>query len=102
MDLEGLLNASVQLEKRIATDKALRGYFSKLWKEEARRKPAAALSVPPADNGTNEQKVTLNFPPEMCELLELASGATGKTPSEILEESFVNYYLKKISPPTES
>jgi len=98
MDLEGLLNASLELEKRIARDKMLRQCFSKLWKEN-RRKPSVPSSAASAGpNAPARQQVTLNFPPEMWELLELASNATGKTPSEILEESFVDYYLRKIAP----
>lgn len=97
MDLDSLLNASVALEKRIATDKLLRKYFAQLWKEPARSKlipdhrPAPSAAADP-----KLRQLTFTFPSEMCELLALAAEATGKSPSEILEESFVEFYLKKI------
>lgn len=98
MDLEGLLNASLELERRIATDKMLRQCFSNLWKENRRKPAPKSGSAAVAANSPALRQLNLSFPAEMCELLELAANATGKTPSEILEESFVDYYLKKIAP----
>jgi hypothetical protein len=98
MDLEGLLNASLDLEKRIARDKMLRQCFSNLWKENRRKLPVASRAAAASASPSARRQMTLGFPSEMCELLELASSATGKTASEILEESFVDYYLKKIAP----
>lgn len=97
MDLEGLLNASLELEKRIATDQMLRKYFSSVWKESRKKTVASSASKPSSANSSAHRQLTLSFPSEMCELLELAANATGKTPDEILEQSFVDY-LKKIAP----
>ena len=98
MDIESLLNASLALEKRIATDRALRRYFSTVWGQAERQKEAPKSAAP---NNTSvsgpARELTLRFPPEMCELLELAAKATGKTPAEILEECFVEAYLKKLT-----
>ena len=98
MDLESLLNASLALEKRIATDRALRKYFSTIWAETNPKKAGeqSAPPNPPPVPGT-VRELSLPFPAEMCELLELAANATGKTPSEILEECFVEHYLKKLN-----
>jgi hypothetical protein len=95
MDLESLINANLALEKRIATDRALRKYFSAVWaKSESQKPQPPPVSVAPVAPGTTRE-LTLTFPAEMCELLALAAEATGKTPAQILEESFVGYYLKK-------
>ena len=98
MDIESLLNANLALEKRIATDRALRRYFSTVWGQAESRKEAPK-SAAPGNSGLPEaaRELTLRFPSEMCELLELAAKATGKTPAEILEECFVEAYLKKLT-----
>ncbi|MBI4664288.1 MAG: hypothetical protein HY735_36290 [Verrucomicrobia bacterium] len=98
MDLEGLLNASLELEKRIATDKLLRQYFSSLWNHNGGKRRPLNGSGNAVRECWNLRRVTLDLPSEMCELLELASEATGKTPAEILEQSFVEY-LKDNKPP---
>ena len=107
MDLEGLLNASLALEKRIATDRALRKYFAAIWGEVEARKsaekpvppplPTPPLPTPPLPTPPKSaRELTLQFPAEMCEWLELAASSTGRTPAEILEECFVEHYLKKL------
>ena len=97
MDLEGLLNANLALEKRIATDRALRKYFSSLWAKTESQKPEPITPSPPSDATAPTRDLTLTFPSEMCELLALAAEATGKTPAQILEESFIGYYVKKFN-----
>ena len=76
MDLESLLNASLELEKRKATDQLLRKYFSSLWKNDGVKRPAAASLKPDSGSHPGLREVTLQFPQEMCELLEIASKAT--------------------------
>ena len=98
MDLEGLLNASLELEKRKATDQLLRKYFSSLWKNDGPKRPAPTSLKPGPSSHPGLCEVSVQFPPEMCELLEIAAKATGKTPSKILEESFVEFYLNKVNP----
>lgn len=98
MDLESLLNASLGLEKRIATDRALRKYFSTIWAESDPKQAGQKSAGPGQAVGPGSvRELSLQFPAEMCELLELAANATGKTPSEILEECFVEHYLKKLN-----
>ena len=95
MDLENLLNAAVQLEKRIATDQKLRKYFSSVWGHGPSR--TASKPVPaPADKTDKNQDLRFSFPIEMCEWLEVASRATGKTPTELLEESFAEYCARNV------
>ena len=101
MDLEGLLNASLELEKRKATDQLLRKYFSSLWKDGPAKRAIVHAPPKPTNDQSGFREITLHFPAEMCELLELASKSTGKTPSEILEMTFAEFYLKKVNPPLE-
>lgn len=96
MNLDGLLNASLELEKRIQTDRMLRRYLSNLWGRTSPGRSTRASNPPSTQNPEGSRSVTFNLPPEMCELLELASKATGKSQTAILEESFADYYLKHI------
>lgn len=94
MKLEDLLNAAVQLEKRIETDRMLRACFSALWKEA--NAPQSSHVRKPASSAAASDKATLTlaFSKEFCDLLQSTARASGKTPSELLEESFAEYYLK--------
>ena len=95
MDLGSLLKANVELQKRVATDRALRDYFSRIWSTfdhgDGFRETATRHA---ADDG-GARKMTFYLPPEMCELLALEVEQTGKTPSQIMEDSFAQYYLRK-------
>jgi hypothetical protein len=91
MELENLLKASLQLEKRIATDETLRQYFSSVW-AKAEPKPRKTLQPP----GPTSFEFT--FPPEMCELLGIAMKVRGKSAQEVMQESFAKYYLEVIEP----
>jgi hypothetical protein len=94
MNLEMLLNASVELEKRIATDQLLRNQLAQLLRARKEKQPQASSS----SSGGVEQgiELTFGFPAEMCELLARASVLTGKEPGRILEESFAEYYRNRI------
>ena len=99
MDLESLLKANVELQKRIATDRVLRHHFSHLWQIAEEPTPAPTPAERPAKSAPTHHKLTLNFPREMCELLAREVERTGKTPDQILEDSFAEYYFRKHGPP---
>jgi hypothetical protein len=102
MNLEGLLNAGLELEKRIKTDRMMRRYLSTLWANANPGEPKRKQPHQPAHRSANEaaekpgapRSFTVQFPPEMCELLQRAAQASGKSPDTLLEESFAEYYLK--------
>ncbi|MBM3836023.1 MAG: hypothetical protein FJ403_22715 [Verrucomicrobia bacterium] len=95
MHLDNLLNAAVELEKRIATDQMLRRYFSTVWgKDSAPTTVKSKLASPESKPSPETRDLTCTFPVKMCELLLLAANATGKTPTELLEESFAEYCAK--------
>lgn len=93
MKLDDLLNAAVQLEKRIETDRMLRACFSAIWNDSDTGKKRDAAKAPTAA-GKSGRAVTLTFPAEFCELLEKTARSSGKSPAQLLEESFAEYYLK--------
>ncbi len=94
MDLDSLLNAHLSLERRIATDQALRRYLATLWQQSEPTGARTAQATTPQANG--KVRLTFDFPPEMCELLAVAARATGKSTAQILEESFADYFRDKI------
>lgn len=92
MKLEDLLNAAVQLEKRIETDRMLRACFSALWNDPGSGKQPRAKAAETSSIST--QSITLNFPTEFWNLVKKAAQTSGKSPAQLLEESFAEYYLK--------
>jgi hypothetical protein len=96
MNLDNLLNAAVELEKRIATDQMLRKYFSSVWGHS----PSRAVESKPAPATQHEtekhKELCFTFPIEMCEWLDVASSATGKTRTQLLEESFAEYCARNV------
>jgi hypothetical protein len=94
--LDDLLNAAVQLEKRIESDRMLRACFSAIWNQTEAQK-ANRGKKHSATQASPGQSLTLTFSKEFCELLERTAKSTGKSPAEILEESFTEYYLKHFS-----
>ena len=92
MDLDGLLKANIELQKRIATDRTLRRRLSMLWGDpDPVREPPKKAGV----NGNDLQQLTFSLPVEMCVLLAREVERTGKTPSELIEKSFAEYYQRK-------
>lgn len=96
MELDGLLNASLELEKRIKTDRVLRQHLSSLWGRTSSRRSSRSTSSKSTQNPNGTKSVTFDLPDGMCELLELAATATGKSQAQILEESFAEYFQKHI------
>ena len=93
MDLDGLLKANIELQKRIATDRTLRRRFAELWGD------AGGKSTKPAKSHANgTRQLTFSLPEEMCLLLAREVESTGKTPSELIEKSFAEYYQRKHGP----
>lgn len=92
MDLDGLLKANIELQKRIATDRALR---RKLAMIERAAGPSPQDSKPEASAAPGLHKITFSLPIEMCVLLVEEAERAGKTPSEIIERSFAEYYKRK-------
>ena len=92
MDLDGLLKANIELQKRIATDRILRQRLSVLWGESG---PARENHKASNAKGNQIQELTFSLPVEMCVLLASEVERTGKTPSELIEKSFAEYYQRK-------
>ena len=92
MDLESLLNASLDLEKRIATDKALRRYFASVWKEELGHRKSGNTT-----RGQNvPNSVSIAISAEIYELVDRVARQAGVPPAKILEESFLAYLSEKL------
>jgi hypothetical protein len=96
MNLENLLNAAVELEKRIATDQMLRKYFSSVWGHSPSRATASKPAPATPNEAGKSKELCFSFPVEMCEWLDVASSATGKTPTQLLEESFAEYCARNV------
>ena len=94
MKVENLLNAAVELEKRIAADRMLRSYFSRIWRSESGTRPKSNHTGSHSGGAQKNSEITLNVSPEMCKWLEVAVTSTGKTPAQLLEESFAEYCAK--------
>ena len=92
MDLDGLLKANIELQKRIATDRALR---RKLAMIEGAGAPSTQGFKPESSTAPGLHKITFSLPVEMCGLLVEEAERAGKTPSEIIEKSFAEYYKRK-------
>ena len=92
MDLDGLLKANIELQKRIATDRALR---RKLGMIEGAAVPSAQDSKAETSTVAGKHKITFSLPVEMCVLLVEEAERAGKTPSEIIEKSFAEFYKRK-------
>ena len=92
MDLDSLLKANIELQKRIATDRLL-------------RRRLTMLSGPSTASGENNKathaatpgmrELTFTLPVEMCVLLAREVERTGKTPSALIEKCFADYYQRK-------
>lgn len=95
MNVENLLQAAIELDKRIATDQLLRQYFSAVWGKRSVQVQSAPAPSDISEAG-NLRDITFSFPREMCELLEIGASATGKTPAQLLEESFAEYCARNI------
>jgi len=94
MDLDGLLNASLELEKRIKTDQILRQHLSPLLaKKDSSARHRSTRKNSDGSPG-NPGSASFTLPAEMCELLDIAANATGKSQIQILEESFADYFQK--------
>ena len=94
MNLEHLLNAGLELEKRIARDQALRRCFSELWKKSNGQQLKGKTAE---SNGVREFK--LKLPLDVCELIESTATLTGKTPSQLVQESFALYCRTHLNDP---
>lgn len=94
MKVENLLNAAVELEKRIAADRRLRSYFSRIWTSEPATRPKSNHTGSLSSGAQKNSEIALSLSPEMYKWLEVAVAATGKTPAQILEASFAEYCTK--------
>jgi hypothetical protein len=97
MDLANLLQASLDLEKRIATDQALRRCFNDLLNTKTSSAKAEARAKLP-EQVACVSEVKASFPLETCLLLESVAASAGKTTSQVLEEAFLHYYRTRIEP----
>lgn len=91
MNLNHLLQAGLELEKRIAQDTALRRCVAELWK-----KSDAKLSAPTHGKPGAARDLTVQLPSDVYELLQATAKLTGKSPSLILQESFALYWQTHI------
>jgi hypothetical protein len=90
MDLTNLLQASLDLEKRIASDQALRRCFDQIWNQKK-------IDDRPASQSTGAvRKVIVTMPQEVGQLLDATAAKMGRTPGEILEEAFLLFYRSRI------
>ena len=94
MKVENLLNAAVELEKRIAADRRLRSYFSRIWSSEPATRPKSNHTGSQSSRAQKNSEITVRLSPEMYKWLEVAVTATGKTPAQLLEESLAEYCAK--------
>ena len=92
MDLDGLLKANIELQKRIAADRSLRRRLSQLWGDLGPTPPGAKG---PSPKDHDVRHLTFTLPIEMCVLLAREVERTGKTPSELIEKAFAEYCQRK-------